>query len=123
MISVIDLVESSKLVASAAKNMSELVIEGSSLHPIIKDAIRESDESITKADIKKNSILKDKTIGDMRIRSETGADIVAIRRGNKWIFDPTKKTTIEKDDVLICVGPSASCKKLRQAANGEVQKL
>src|SRR3989338_6497783 len=36
LISVIDIIESSKMVAAAARNMSELVLEGAELHPIVK---------------------------------------------------------------------------------------
>lgn len=123
LISIIDIVESSKLVASAAKNMGNLVLEGSGLHPIIKDAIKESDNTIEKLTLDKNSILSNKKIGEMRIRSETGADIVAIRRGNNWNFDPKKDTLLMKDDVLICVGHPTSCHKLRKVASGEVHRL
>ena len=123
LISVIDLVESSKLVASAAKNMSELIMEGSGLHPIIKEALRESDESITKAEISKKSILRNRTIGELRIRSETGANVVAIRRDNTWIFNPKKDTKLLDKDMLIGVGSSESCKKIRKLASGEVQKI
>ena len=45
MISVIDIVESAKWVAFAAKNLSNMVIEGSALHPVIKEALKESDDS------------------------------------------------------------------------------
>src|SRR3989338_7254196 len=85
-ISVMAVVESSKMVANAAKNMSETVLEGKALHPVIKEALKEADESIARANITKKSILKDKTLGDLKLRTEMGVHIIAIRRGNKWIF-------------------------------------
>ncbi len=121
LISVIDLVESSKTVATAARNLSELVIEGKELHPVIKHALQDSDEVVGRCTVSKKSSLNNMTIGEVRIRSTTGSDVIAIRRGSehegkKWIFDPQKNTMIYQDDILICIGPSASCNKLRELA-------
>src|SRR3972149_8097875 len=89
LISVIDLIETSKAVASAAKNISEPVIEGKELHSIIQDALRESDETIARAEIGANSILKEKTLGDLKLRTNIGTNIIGIRRptphGHRWI--------------------------------------
>lgn len=127
LISVIDFVESSKTVASAAKNMSKLVIEGKEMHPIIQEALRESDETITRAEVGRNSILKNRALGELKLRTNTGANIIAIRRetphGHRWIFSPKKDTAIQEKDILIGVGPSPACEKLRKAAKGAVKRL
>jgi len=123
LISVIDLAESSKMVANAAKNLSEMVLEGRKMHPIIKQALQESDESIIKAVINRKSILKNRSLGDLRIRTEMGMHIIAIKRGSKWIFDPQKSTRLYEGDTLIGNGPGPSCKKLERLAKGEVKKI
>ncbi len=122
-ISVLDVVESSKWVANAAKNMSETVLEGKALHPVIKEALKGTDESIVRVVVTKRSILKGKTLGDLRLRTEMGMHIIAIRRGNKWIFDPKKHTDILENDIMFAVGPSFSCKKLNKLAKGEAKKI
>lgn len=127
LISVIDLVESAKTVASAAKNMSEPVIEGKELHPIIQEALKESDETIARADVSRNSILGNKVLGELKLRTHLGINIIAIRRqtphGHRWIFSPKKDTAILEKDILIGVGPSVACEKLRKVAKGAVKKL
>lgn len=127
LMSVIDLVESAKSVASAAKTMSEPVIEGKELHPIIQEALKESDETITRAEVCRNSILNGKTLGELKLRTNTGANIIAVRReaphGHRWIFNPKKDTTLHEKDILIGVGPAAACEKLRKLAKGVVKKL
>ncbi len=122
LVSVLEIVESAKRVAGAARNMSQLVLENNELHPIIKEALKESDESITRATVSGSSALSNQTIGDMRLRTETGIHIIAIRRGRKWIFNPRKTTKMMKSDVLIGIGPKASCKKLRRLADGGARK-
>lgn len=123
LISIIDIVESSKMVANAARNMSELVLEGTELHPIVKEALSESDESITKATITKKSVIMDKTLGELRLRSHIGINIIAIRRGNKWIFDPQKGTHLLENDILIGIGTAGSCENLVKLAKGSMKKL
>ena len=122
LISVTDLVEAAKLVAMGARNLSEMVLAGSALHPVIKDALKDSDDSIVKAEIKKKSMLCSKTIGDNKIRTETGIDIVAIKRSGRWIFDPQKRTKLLNRDIIIGVGSNDSCKKIQRVARG-VEKI
>src|SRR3989338_7040384 len=72
-----DIAESSKMVGTAAKNLSEGVLQGRKMHPIIKDAIRESDESIVRCVVTDKSIMKNKTLADLKIRTDVGMQIIA----------------------------------------------
>ncbi len=119
LISVIDIIEGSKMVASAARNMSELVLEGVELHPIVKEALQASDESITRCEVADKSALVHKTLGELRLRSKTGINVIAIRRRDKWVFYPHKDTKIMEHDILMGVGPGESCKLLCKLAKGE----
>lgn len=119
LVSVIDIIESSKMVAAAARNMSELVLEGSELHPIVKEALQASDESITRIEVTGKSMLANKTLGELCLRSRTGVNIIAVRRKDKWIFYPHKHTLMQENDILIGVGPGESCKLLNKLAKGE----
>ncbi len=118
LISVIDIIESSKMVAAAARNMSELVLEGAELHPIVKEALQASDESIARVEIRRGSVLANKTLSELRLRSRTGVNLIAVRRKNKWIFYPNKNTLISENDILIGVGSGESCKLLQKLAKG-----
>lgn len=123
LISVIELVETLKSVATAAKNLAEIVLEGKALHPIIMDALRETDESIVRTKISKESILANRTLGELKFRSNTGLDVIAIRRGKRWIFDPQKDTKIHPGDILIAVGSVESCKKAKKIAKGIIKEI
>lgn len=122
-ISVIELVESAKNVANAARNLAELVLEGKELHPVIKTALKESDESIVRTTVSKNSILANKTLGELRLRSNVGIDVIAIRRNGRWIFDPKKNTKIHPGDTLIGIGTVYSCKRFDKIAKGKLKEL
>lgn len=125
LISVIELVESAKKVASAARNLSGLVLEGKELHPIIREALQQSEECISKVIVSNKSYLNKKTFADVRLRTNTGSQVIAIRRkvdGNKkWIFNPKKSTTILAGDILISIGTQNSSKKLKRVASGRLK--
>lgn len=120
-ISILEIMESTKRIAQAAKKVAKLVIENEEVHPIIREALKESDESITRAVVLRNSILENKTIGDLRLRTETGIYVIAIRRGKQWIFKPCKTTKITRNDNLIGIGTKASCRKLFRMAEGGIK--
>jgi len=126
-VSIINLIENSERVATAAKNMAELVIEGKEMHPVIKSALKESDETMMRAEISSNSIFANQLIGDIKVRTNIGAQIIAVRRDeagkSKWIFNPKKETVMMPKDVLIAVGPKQACDKLRKLAEGVLKKL
>lgn len=126
-ISIIDLIENAERVAVAAKNMAEIVLEGREMHPIIKSALKESDETVVRTQVANASVLANQVIGDLKIRTQTGAQIIAIRRDeggrSRWIFSPKKDTVVMEKDVLIGVGPKQACEKLRKLAEGVSKKL
>jgi uncharacterized protein with PhoU and TrkA domain len=116
LISVMDVVECAKTVGSAAKQLSESVIQGKKLHSVIKEALKESEESIVKLIVEENSYLSNKKMGDLKIRTNTGVNVIAIKSGDKWIFDPDKNTNILPGDIIIGVGTSEGCEKLKVMA-------
>ncbi len=123
LISVIELVESARLVASAATNISSIVTSGHAMHPIVKDALKESDTSIIHVSVSDTSIMANNTLGELRLATNAGVDIVAMRRDRKWIFDPKKHTVIKKGDIMIGIGPKNSCRKLKALAEGTLKKI
>ncbi len=118
LIGVLELVESATFVGRAAKNLSEFVLKGTGLHPIIREALEHSDETITKALVGPNSVVIDRTLGDSKLGSELALRIIAIRRSKKWIFNPKENARVEEGDILIAVGSKIGCAKLRRIAKG-----
>ncbi len=118
LIGILEIVESATFVGRAAKNLSELVLKGSGLHPVIREALEHSDESIAKAVVGPNSVIAGRALGDSKIGSELALRIIAVRRGQKWIFNPGKDTETEEGDTLIAVGSKIGCAKFRRIAKG-----
>ena len=127
LISVIDVVESGKNVAMAARNLAEMISEGKTLHPVIHEALEETDETIQRATIVPNSILAHKSLKELQLGAEVGITVIGIRRGEekegRWIFYPRGSTVFEEGDVVIGVGSNESCSKFFHLATGKLKEL
>jgi uncharacterized protein with PhoU and TrkA domain len=62
------------------------------------------DEKMRSMVITELSSMRNKSIGSLKVESETGARIIALKRGPKWIYDIDKYTRLKKMDNIIARG-------------------
>lgn len=98
---------SSEIISDAAYEIADIVLRNIELHPVFVLAVRESDEVISSVDVKKSSDVAKKTLGSLKLETETGMFVLAIRRKNQWIYHPDSKTVIDAGDSLIAKGTKA----------------
>jgi len=102
--------------SNAAADISQIV--KFDIHPYLFKAIRDSEEPLIRA-IVLNPKVKNKKIGSLKIRTETGCDIIAIRRGSHWIFDPSKDTKLKLKDIVIARGTNEGNARLCDLFGGK----
>jgi uncharacterized protein with PhoU and TrkA domain len=110
-------------IAEAAMSIVDVVLRDIEPHPILKMSIKESDVGIYKLEVKGKSILAGKKLGDLRIATETGMWLFAIKRNVRWIYGPEEKTKLQKGDIIFVRGPEDGMKKLVSVAKGKTKKL
>jgi uncharacterized protein with PhoU and TrkA domain len=96
-------------ISDAAADIAGIIIYDMGLHPSLIKSIQVSKEPLIKTVVSEKSAFVNKTIGELNIRTKTGSDIIAIRRGkeNRWKYDPGAETKIKAHDILIARGPLA----------------
>ena len=112
------LAQAGEEIADAAQEIVDVELRDVELHPILKLSVRESDEILTKIQVNSNSILCGKTLGKLKLGSETGMMVIAMRHKNRWLYGPNKNTRIDKDDILFAKGPEDGEKHLIELATG-----
>jgi uncharacterized protein with PhoU and TrkA domain len=122
-LTVLHLAEAAEQIADAAQEIADVELRDVELHPIIKESLKESDVVFSKVDVLSDSILCGKTLGELKLASETGMMIIAMRHGNKWLYGPTKKTKIDPGDILFAKGPEDGEKHLIKLAKGQTTEL
>ncbi len=110
-------------IADAAMTIADVVLRDIEPHPVIKQSIKESDVSIFRLEVKPKSILAGKKIGDLRLATETGMWLFAIKRNVRWIYGPEEHDVICQGDIIFVRGPEDGMKKLKAVAKGKVRKL
>ncbi|MFQ6121185.1 MAG: potassium channel family protein, partial [Methanosarcinales archaeon] len=113
------LATSSEIISDAALVIADVVLRDIELHPVLTLAVRESDEVVTKIDVSECSDLMGKTLGELKLETETGMYVMAIKRNDKWIYNPGSKTLINNKDLLIARGPSSGEKLLIGMCNSD----
>ena len=112
------LAQAGEEIADAAQEIVDVELRDVELHPILKLSVRESDEILSKIQVNSKSILCGKTLGKLKLGSETGMMIIAMRHKNKWLYGPNKNTRIDQDDILFAKGPEDGEKHLIELAQG-----
>jgi uncharacterized protein with PhoU and TrkA domain len=110
-------------IADAAMSIVDVVLRDIEPHPVIKQSIKESDVGIYRMEVKGKSILSGKHLSELRLATETGMWVFAIKRNVRWIYGPEESDTIEKGDIIFVRGPEDGMKKLRAVAKGKLKSL
>ena len=117
------LAQAGEHIADAAQEIADVELRDVELHPILKMSVRESDVVFTRVQVDSQSILTGKTLGELKLGSETGMYVRAMRHGDRWLYGPDKNTRIEPGDVLFARGPEDGEKHLINLANGKTNKI
>ena len=119
----IRLANSIEVIADSAREIADVVLRDIEPHPVLLESVRESEVIIITTKVLKSSILCNKTLGTIRLASETGMWVIAIRRSDEMIFGPDENSQIEAGDILYTRGPISSEKTIRKVASGKLKKL
>jgi len=122
-LTIIRLSQSTEMIADAAMEIADVELRDIELHPIIKDAIRESDVVFTRAQVSPKSILAGKTLGELELASETGMWVIAMRDAARWLYGPNEDTRVDPGDILYVRGPADSEEGFMKLASGEKREF
>lgn len=102
------LANASEFISDAAYGIADVVLRDIDLHPIITIAVRESDEVIAKIQVDGCSPIIGKSLRELKLGTETGVHIMAIKRDERWVYSPSAKTIVKEGDTLIGRGSQTS---------------
>ncbi|RLG33972.1 potassium channel protein [Methanosarcinales archaeon] len=80
------------------------------------------EEAVINVRIKQASVLKDKTLKELKLETETGMGVLAIKRGSKWIYSPDENERLRVDDLIITSGPTEGIPVFCKMATGKEYK-
>jgi uncharacterized protein with PhoU and TrkA domain len=133
----VHLANATEVISDAALEISEGVLRGLGTHPVVAEAVLESDEVIVRLTVAPDSGLDGVTLGDGMVKTETGMRVIAVRRGHPqeeavttasglrpdagdWIVSPGPTTRLGADDVLIAKGTRSGADRLAALVGDDV---
>jgi len=91
--------------------------------PTLSRILNKADEKIFRVKISSNSEACEKKIGELKIESETGMRIIAIRRNDFWIYNPQSNAILKANDSLITRGTDEEYNNLDKFLKGKLKVL
>ncbi len=116
----VHLAQATEVISDAALEISEGVLRGLSTHPVVKEAVYESDEVVVRYTVTPGSDLDGVTLGEKEVKTETGMRVIAVRRpgseetGGEWVVSPGPETTLRGGDVFIAKGTREGADRLAE---------
>ena len=111
-------------ISDAALEISEGVLRGLGTHPVIAEAVWESDEVIARYRVAPDSPLAGTTLGEATVKTDTGMRVIAVRRvghgegGNEaeldWVVSPGPETRLRAGDAFVAKGTRTGADRLAE---------
>ncbi|MBT3283735.1 potassium channel protein [Candidatus Bathyarchaeota archaeon] len=109
-------------ISDAAADIASLVLHDIKIHPVVMEVFQRAEEHLTRVIIDENSFMAGKTVDDLELAAEVGADIIALRRGIFWDINPDKEILMP-GDFVVARGTKDGLESLVKAARAEVDHL
>ena len=109
----IHLASSSERIVDAAQSMTRVIEDEGPPHPIIAVALAEADEIVADAIVARGSAAEGNNLAQLQIHTDTGMEVLAIQRQERWIYRPRRSRTLQAGDRLLAIGPEEGAPRLR----------
>jgi len=120
---ILQVAEAAESISNAAGDIANLLSLKEKTRPIIPKILKQADESLFRIKVSSKSKACNQKMGDLKVESETGMRIIAIRRGECWIYNPRSDTNIKVDDWLIVRGTDEGYIDLNKFLKGQLKVL
>ena len=81
------------------------------------------EEAVINVRIKPASELTNKTLEGLKLETETGMSVLAIKRGSKWMYLPPGSERLKEGDLIIISGPTEGIPAFCKLATGEEYRV
>lgn len=118
---ILQVASAAETISNATGDMADLIRMGIGIHPVIKDALRAADEKIAKVKVHSGATLDGKKVHDLRLPSNIGVWLLAIKRKDEWMAPITKEIQLLSGDELLVKGPFYGIKILCDMAGARTE--
>lgn len=114
--------QSAESIADAAQEMTRLAESPEETHPVIHAALIDTEERVDDTVVQGGSELAGRTLRELKLRTTTGADVLALQRRGRWVNKPRATMRLEEGDRLLVLAPEEGLERLRDRA-GDLREV
>jgi uncharacterized protein with PhoU and TrkA domain len=103
-------------IGDAASDIARVVAVKLGIPSALRLDLRHADEVVGRVRVREGAPCVGQSLKDLRLPSETGMWLLAVRRGIEWEFDPQAETVLNTGDVLLFQGPEEGANLIREVA-------
>ncbi|MFQ6013567.1 MAG: potassium channel family protein [Thermoplasmata archaeon] len=116
---ILQVASAAETISNGAGDIVDLLEQRIEARPFLPFVLQDADEKLRVTRLADGSTMAGCAIGELRVESETGMRIIALRRGRRWIYDPEGEVALRTGDLLILRGTEDGFQRLARYATGE----
>lgn len=120
---ILQVAEAAESISNAAGDIANLLSLKEETRPILPKILKKADERLFRVEVSSKSKACNQKIGVLKVESETGMRIIAIRREDCWRYNPRSDTSLKADDRLIVRGTDEGYTDLNKFLKGQLKVL
>ena len=101
---VLQIASAAEIISNAAGDIASIVLLKMGIPSELKKDLRQADETVGRAVVGPDSKVSGRSLEEISFETEAGMSVIAIRRGESWIYDPEPGTVIVAGDILFARG-------------------
>ena len=118
---VLQIASAAEIISNAAGDIASIVLLKMGIPSELKKELRQADETVARAVVGADSKVAGKTLDEISFETEAGMSVIAIRRGDSWIYDPELDAGIVAGDILFARGHDEGVPLFLEMATGNPQ--
>ena len=117
---VLQIASAAEIISNAAGDIASIVLLKMGIPSELKKDLRQADETVGRAVVGSDSKVTGRSLEEISFETEVGMSVIAIRRGESWIYDPEPGTVIMAGDILFARGHDEGVPLFLEMATGKL---
>jgi len=116
---ILQIASAAENISNAAGDIAKIVLFTKGIPYELKKDLRLADETVTRNVVRPRAKVVGKSLAELKFEIETGMRVIAIRRGESWIYDPDPETVLKEEDIVFARGHDEGLPLLVEMITGE----
>src|SRR5438270_2595186 len=103
-------------IGDAASDIARVIQARLGIPDSLRPDLRHADEILGRGKVREGAAAAGRSLRELMLPTETGMWLMAVRRGDRWEFDPGPDSFLTEGDVLLFHGPEEGVNLIRELA-------